>query len=246
MNEEKFKWEQVAKRSLGPPESVAAIRVEGLRKAYAGAGLGHDEVELFRGLTFSIASGEMVAIVGQSGAGKSTLLHLLAALDRPSAGEVWVGERRLNTLSGRQAAEFRNREVGYIWQLHYLMPEFTAVENVAMPLLARGLARQGALTQAREWLGKVGLAERAQHRAGELSGGEQQRVSLARALVTQPKVLLADEPTGDLDGRTAESVFRLVQELHQAHGLTSVLVTHDLAFARRCDRMLELQDGLLV
>lgn len=224
----------------------AAIRVQGLRKAYAGAGLGHGELELFRGLTFSVALGEMVAIVGQSGAGKSTLLHLLAALDRPTAGEVWVGERRLSALSGQQAAEFRNRDVGYVWQLHYLMPEFTAIENVAMPLLARGVARSSALSKAREWLGEVGLAERAQHRAGELSGGEQQRVSLARALVTRPKVLLADEPTGDLDGRTAESVFALLQRLHRAHGLTSVLVTHDLGFARRCDRVLELRDGLLV
>ncbi len=222
-----------------------AIRVQGLRKAYAGAGLGHGELELFRGLTFSVAPGEMVAIVGQSGAGKSTLLHLLAALDRPTAGEVWVGERQLSALSGKQAAEFRNRDVGYVWQLHYLMPEFTAIENVAMPLLARGALRSAALTKAREWLGEVGLADRAQHRAGELSGGEQQRVSLARSLVTRPKVLLADEPTGDLDGRTAESIFTLLQRLHRAHGLTSVLVTHDLGFARRCDRVLELRDGLL-
>jgi lipoprotein-releasing system ATP-binding protein len=222
-----------------------AIRVEGLRKAYASVSGRGEGLELFRGLSFSVMPGELVAIVGQSGAGKSSLLHLLAALDRPSEGEVWVGERRLNGLKEAQAAEFRNREIGYVWQFHYLMPEFTAVENIAMPLLARGVRRAAALERARRWLGEVGLAERAEHRSGELSGGEQQRVSLARALVTEPKVLLADEPTGDLDGRTAEAVFSLIQTLHRRHGLTSVLVTHSLEFAGRCDRVLTLRDGVL-
>lgn len=221
------------------------VRVEGLRKAYAGKGLGHGELELFLGVNFSVAAGEMVAIVGESGAGKSSLLHLLAALDRPSSGEVWVGDKRLSSLSGKEAAEFRNREVGYVWQFHYLMPEFTALENVAMPLLARGLRKGEALGKARVWLGEVGLGDRAEHRSGELSGGEQQRVSLARALVTEPKVLLADEPTGDLDGKTAEAVFGLIQGLHRAHGLTSVLVTHNLLFAGRCDRVLTLEGGVL-
>jgi lipoprotein-releasing system ATP-binding protein len=188
----------------------------------------------------------MVAIVGESGAGKSSLLHLLAALDRPSEGEVWCGESRLSQFTARQAAEFRNRDVGYVWQFHYLLPEFTALENVAMPLLARGDRQAGALEKARYWLGEVGLAERADHRSGELSGGEQQRVSLARALVTEPKLLLADEPTGDLDGKTADVVFDLIQRLHTAHGLTSVLVTHNLEFAGRCDRILRLKDGRLV
>jgi lipoprotein-releasing system ATP-binding protein len=132
-----------------------------------------------------------------------------------------------------------------VWQFHYLMPEFTAIENVAMPLLARGVAKAKALDKAGVWLAEVGLADRALHRAGELSGGEQQRVSLARALVTEPKVLLADEPTGDLDGRTAEAVFALIQGLHRAHGLTSVLVTHNAEFAGRCDRVLTLRDGRL-
>ena len=222
------------------------IRVEGLRKAYASRGLGHDELELFAGLNFTVAQGEMVAIVGQSGAGKSSLLHLLAALDKPTAGEVWVGGVRLGGLSGKGASEFRNREVGYVWQFHYLMPEFTAVENVAMPLLARGMARGEALASAQRWLGEVGLADRSLHRSGELSGGEQQRVSLARALVTEPKVLLADEPTGDLDSKTAEAVFALIRGLHRAHGLTSVLVTHNTEFASRCDRVMTLRDGLLV
>jgi lipoprotein-releasing system ATP-binding protein len=226
-------------------EESVAIRVEGLRKAYAGKGLGHGELELFRSLDFTVTAGEMVAIVGQSGAGKSSLLHLLAALDRPTAGEVWVGDWRLSTLSSRQAAEFRNAQVGYVWQFHYLMPEFTAEENVAMPLLARGTTRAMAITKAKEWLGEVGLADRALHRSGELSGGEQQRVSLARALVTEPKVLLADEPTGDLDGKTAEAVFGLIQRLHRAHGLTSVLVTHNAEFANMCDRVMTLRDGVL-
>jgi lipoprotein-releasing system ATP-binding protein len=141
----------------------------------------------------------MVAIVGESGAGKSSLLHLLAALDKPTVGEVWCGENRLSEFTAREAAEYRNRDVGYVWQFHYLLPEFSALENVAMPLLARGERRGGALERARLWLGEVGLADRAEHRSGELSGGEQQRVSLARALVTEPKILLADEPTGDLD-----------------------------------------------
>jgi lipoprotein-releasing system ATP-binding protein len=152
---------------------------------------------------------------------------------------------RLGGLNERQAAEFRNRDVGYVWQFHYLLPEFTAVENVAMPLLARGVGRAQAMEKARAWLGEVGLAARAGHRSGELSGGEQQRVSLARALVTGPKLLLADEPTGDLDGKTAEAVFGLIQTLHGEHGLTSVLVTHNMEFAMRCRRVLRLKDGAL-
>jgi lipoprotein-releasing system ATP-binding protein len=190
-------------------------------------------------------AGELVAIVGESGAGKSSLLHLLAAMDKPTSGEAWVGGERVGGLSAEGAARFRNRVIGYVWQFHYLMPEFSAEENVAMPLLARGMAHGEALDRARRWLGEVGLADRAAHRPGELSGGEQQRVSLARALVTEPKVLLADEPTGDLDAKTAETVFGLIQSLHQKHGLTSVLVTHSMEFAGRCDRVLTLRDGVL-
>ena len=203
------------------------------------------EVVLFRNLDFSIATGEMVAIVGESGTGKSSLLHLLAALDRPTAGEVWLADTNLSQLNPRQAAEFRNRDVGYVWQFHYLLPEFSALENVAMPLLARGLRRPEALQQASRWLNEVGLSARASHRSGELSGGEQQRVSLARALVTGPRLLLADEPTGDLDGKTAEAVFSLIQRLHTEHKLTSILVTHNLDFAARCGRVLRLRDGQL-
>lgn len=233
------------------------LRALGLTKIYpavagnarAGADKARGEVVLFRGLEFAVDSGEMVAIVGESGSGKSSLLHLLAALDRPSEGDVWVGEGdteiRLGGLNMRQAAEFRNREVGYVWQFHYLLPEFTAEENVAMPLMARGLGRAQALQQARAWLSEVGLAARAEHRAGELSGGEQQRVSLARALVTRPRLLLADEPTGDLDAKTGDAVFGLIQQLHRQHGLTSVIVTHNMEFAVRCSRVLRLKDGQL-
>jgi len=225
------------------------LRVEGLAKVYpAVAGRNAapgTEVVLFRGLSFEVRSGEMVAIVGESGSGKSSLLHLLAALDTPTEGEVWVDGVRLRGMSERQSAEFRNRNVGYVWQFHYLLPEFSAVENVAMPLLARGERRAPALEKARGWLAEVGLAGRLEHRAGELSGGEQQRVSLARALVTGPKLLLADEPTGDLDGKTGDAVFSLIQNLHSKHPLTSVLVTHNLEFAARCGRVLRLREGRL-
>ena len=216
-----------------------------LGKTYPPVAPGAAELELFRDLNLTVAEGEMVAIVGESGAGKSTLLHILAALDCPTAGEVWCGFTHVTGLSPAAASAFRNREIGYVWQFHYLLPEFTALENIAMPLLARGTARSEAMQQAALWLGKVGLAERAANRSGELSGGEQQRISIARALVTQPKLLLADEPTGDLDGATAARVFALLQQLHREHGLTSVLVTHNLEFARRCDRVLQLRAGRL-
>ncbi len=221
------------------------LRAEGLTKVYAEVAEGAGGLELFRDLDLTVRAGEMVAIVGESGTGKSTLLHLLAALDKPTAGEVYCGEARLSRFTTKQAAEFRNREVGYVWQSHYLRPEFTALENVAMPLLARGVERETALDRASYWLVEVGLAARGFHRSGEMSGGEQQRVSLARALVTEPKLLLADEPTGDLDTQTGEAVFELIQGLHEAHGLTSILVTHNLYFAERCTRMLRLRSGRL-
>jgi lipoprotein-releasing system ATP-binding protein len=223
-------------------EASVVLRAEKLTKTYV---TGRGTLELFRELDLAIHAGEMVAIVGESGTGKSSLLHLLAALDKPTAGEVWCGEQRLSSFSANQSSDFRNKDVGYVWQFHYLLPEFSAVENVAMPLLARGVSRGRALDQARQWLAEVELADRAEHRSGELSGGEQQRVSLARALVTEPKILLADEPTGDLDGRTADVVFALIQRLHDAHGLTSVIVTHNMEFAARCGRILRLRDGKL-
>jgi len=190
-----------------------------------------------------VQTGEMLAIVGESGAGKSTLLHILGVLDSASEGDVYFAQVEVAKLSEDAAAEFRSRELGFVWQFHYLLPEFTAAENVAMPLLMRGVDRREAERQALDWLREVGLTDRASHRSGELSGGEQQRVALARALITKPKVLMADEPTGDLDNRTAEAVFDLIARLHRDYRLTSLIVTHNLAFARRCDRVLRLERG---
>jgi len=187
----------------------------------------------------------MLAIVGESGAGKSTLLHILGVLDTASEGDVYFANLDLRNLSEDAAAEFRSRELGFVWQFHYLLPEFTAFENVAMPLFMRGVARREAEKVALHWLQEVGLADRASHRSGELSGGEQQRVALARALVTRPKVLMADEPTGDLDNRTADAVMDLIAKLHRDYRLTSLIVTHNHAFARRCDRVLHLAGGRL-
>ncbi len=218
------------------------LRAVGLRKSYRS---GVSELTVFENLTFHVAQGEMVAIVGESGSGKSTLLHLLGLLDRPSEGDVYCAEIRLCALSDDAAADFRNREIGYVWQFHYLLPEFTALENVAMPLLVRGMARPEAEKLAQSWVREVGLERRAHHRSGELSGGEQQRVAVARALVTQPQLLLADEPTGDLDGRTAEAVFDLLSRIHRDYRLTSLIATHNLAFARRCHRVLRLAEGRL-
>lgn len=225
---------------MHPMEKHEILRVEGLRKVYRS---GTTDLVLFDNLSFQVDSGEMLAIVGQSGAGKSSLLHILGALDTASAGEVYFSDTRLSSLSEEAAAEFRNRQVGYVWQFHYLLPEFTALENVAMPLYLRGESRRKAEAEAARWLHEVGLADRGHHRSGELSGGEQQRVSLARALVTAPRMLLADEPTGDLDQRTAESVFELISRLHATYQLTSILVTHNLGFARRCGRILSLSGG---
>ena len=223
-------------------DTAQILRAERLAKVFRS---GTSDLRLFENLSFQVKKGELVAIVGDSGSGKSTLLHILGALDRPSDGDVYFAELRLAKLSEAAAAEFRNRELGFVWQFHYLLPEFTAVENIAMPLLVRGLARRDAVTQARHWLQEVGLLDRAEHRPGELSGGEQQRVALARALVTRPKVLMADEPTGDLDNRTAETVFNLIAKLHRDYQLTSLIVTHNLAFARRCDRVIRLAGGVI-
>ncbi len=218
----------------------ALLRVEGLKKVFRS---GDADLTLFENLSFEVRQGEMFAVIGESGAGKSTLLHILGALDRPSAGNVYCAELRLNTLSADQAAEFRNRDTGFVWQFHYLLPEFTATENVAMPLLVRGQSYADVTQQASHWLHEVGLERRGHHRSGELSGGEQQRVALARALVTGPKLLLADEPTGDLDAHTAEAVFQLITRLHHQHQLTSLIATHNLSFARRCHRVLRLGQG---
>ena len=216
------------------------LRVENLKKVFRS---GKSELVLFENLSFQVQTGEMVAIVGESGAGKSTLLHILGVLDSASEGDVYFANTDLRTLSEEAAAEFRGRELGFVWQFHYLLPEFTAVENVAMPLYMRGASRREGEREALHWLREVGLADRASHRSGELSGGEQQRVALARALVTRPKVLMADEPTGDLDNRTADAVMDLITKLHRDYRLTSLIVTHNHAFARRCDRVLHLAQG---
>jgi len=218
-----------------------AVRVSGLKKVYKS---GQTDLVLFENLSFQVRKGEMLAIVGESGAGKSSLLHILGALDRASAGDVYCAQIPVAKLTDDAAADFRNRAIGFVWQFHYLLPEFTAQENVAMPLLMQGAAYRQAMEKAGGWLREVGLESRSHHRAGELSGGEQQRVALARALVTGPEILMADEPTGDLDNRTAEMVFGLVQRLHREYRLTSLIVTHNLEFARRCDRVLRLHQGM--
>jgi lipoprotein-releasing system ATP-binding protein len=216
------------------------LRADNLKKVFRS---GNSDLVLFESLSLDVQKGEMLAIVGESGTGKSTLLHILGALDRASEGDVYFAQVRLGSLSEENAAEFRGRELGFVWQFHYLLPEFTASENVAMPLLMRGMSRREAEQQSLQWLQEVGLQDRASHRSGELSGGEQQRVALARALITKPKVLMADEPTGDLDNRTAETVFNLIAKLHRDYRLTSLIVTHNLGFARQCDRVLRLERG---
>lgn len=218
------------------------LRMEGLRKTFRS---GAQEITPLDEIDFSAQQGEMIAIVGPSGSGKSTMLHLLAALDTPTSGTVYFAGNSLRAFSQMELAGYRNRAVGFVWQRHHLLPDFTAVENVAMPLLIRGQARGQALRVATDWLGEVGLADRARQRAGELSGGEQQRVAIARSLVNQPMLLLADEPTGDLDERSAEGIFELIERLHRSHGLTSILATHNLQLAGCADRVLVLEHGRL-
>ncbi len=237
----------LASRTLREPElrvpGSPIIQVSDLEKTYQTA---RGNLTLFQHLDFTVSTGELIAIVGQSGAGKSTLLHILGALDAPSAGTVYCVSTNVANLTPRQAATFRNREIGYVWQFHYLLPEFTAQENVAMPLMAGGMARREALVIAANWLKEVGLEDRRDHRPGELSGGEQQRVALARALVNQPRLLLADEPTGDLDAATANQVFELLEKIHAQFGLTSIVVTHNMELAARCTRVMRLDGGRLV
>jgi lipoprotein-releasing system ATP-binding protein len=221
---------------------AAILEARALRKSY---GAGEKNLQVLTDVNLKLREGEMVAVVAPSGAGKSTLLHLLAALDTPTNGTVYFSNKVIETNDDAKLAEFRNRVVGFLWQRHQLLPDFTAAENVAMPLLVRGEPHANALTEARKWLKEVGLEDRAEHRAGELSGGEQQRVAIARALITGPKVLLADEPTGDLDEQNAWAVFELLQRLHRTHRLTSLIATHNLALAARCDRVVGLEHGVL-
>ena len=218
------------------------LRAERLTKIYRS---GEEEVVVFEGLDFEIRPGERVALVGESGAGKTTLLHLLAALDTPTRGEVYFEGQKVSGFGEEERAAYRNRRIGYVWQMHYLLPEFSALENVMLPQVVGGSDFAAARMRAGEMLGEVGLGGMAHRRVGELSGGEQQRVALARALANRPALLLADEPTGNLDHRTADRVMKLLEELHRAHGLTSVLATHNLELAQRAPRTLRLSDGKL-
>ena len=216
------------------------IVVQGLSKTY---GMNHKTVDALKEISFSLARGELVTIVGASGAGKSTLLHLLGALDHPSAGDILYRGKSLFSLSDEQLADFRNKNVGFIFQFHYLLPEFTALENTMMPALIMGSRRADARAAAEEILTFVGLKDRLTHRQSELSGGEQQRVAVARALVLKPELVLADEPTGNLDSRTGEAIFELLMTLNRQLCITVVLVTHNESMASRTPRRITLADG---
>jgi lipoprotein-releasing system ATP-binding protein len=224
------------------PTNPVILRTEDLAQIFRSGG---EEVVVFEGLNLEVGEGEFVALVGESGTGKTTLLHLLAALDTPARGEVYFKGQKLSGFGGEERAVYRNVSVGFVWQMHYLLPEFSALENVVLPQLISGRDFSLAKGRARELLGEVGLADACARRVGELSGGEQQRVALARALANQPAVLLADEPTGSLDQRTAQRVIELLERLHRDHHLTSVLATHNAELARRAQRVLRLANGNL-
>ena len=219
---------------------MAFVEITGLTKSYPVSGT---RLEVLRGLELSVPLGEMVAIVGASGVGKSTLMHVVGGLDQIDGGRIRVGETEVTGLPDVELVAFRNRHVGFIFQFHHLLPEFSALENAEMPLRIARVPAAEARDRAALLLEQVGLRDRASHRPGMLSGGEQQRVAVARALVMRPSLLLADEPTGDLDEQTGEALHRLLREMHQRHGLTSLIATHNLRLAAACDRILRLENG---
>jgi len=218
------------------------VKAEQLQKTFRS---GSSEIFALTGVDLSVMRGEMIAITGPSGSGKSTFLHLLGALDSPTSGTIHFAGKLLSALSENELAELRGRQIGFVWQRHHLLPDFTAAENVAMPLLLRGVPLTEALDNAARWLAETGLEDRSENRTGELSGGEQQRVAIARALVGRPTLLLADEPTGDLDEKSAVIIFELMQRLHRSFQLTSVIATHNLSMAGRADRQFVLEHGAL-
>jgi lipoprotein-releasing system ATP-binding protein len=216
------------------------IQVQQLLKSY---GNGTKRVEVLKGVDLNFSRGERAAIVGASGVGKTTLLHVLGTLDRPTGGKVFYEGKDIYALNEKELALFRNREIGFVFQFHHLLPEFSALENTMMPCLIQGIPKKESAARAEAILTLVGLKERLSHKPGELSGGEQQRVAVARALVLEPKILLADEPTGNLDTKTGESVFDLLQQLNQIKGVTLIVVTHNLKLAEKLSRQIQLIDG---
>jgi lipoprotein-releasing system ATP-binding protein len=221
---------------------VSFLEARGIRKSYV---VGGSPLTILRDLDLAVEAGEMVAIVGASGVGKSTLLHVLGGLDHADAGSVSINGIVLTSLPDAEVVAFRNERVGFVFQFHHLLPEFSALENAEMPMKIARLRSSEARSRATELLGRVGLAERLTHKPGMLSGGEQQRVAVARALVMRPAVLLADEPTGDLDEATADALHRLLREMHEAYGLTSIIATHNPRLAAGCNRVLRLEGGRL-
>jgi lipoprotein-releasing system ATP-binding protein len=222
---------------------MAFLQAQGLVKSYQ---VGGTRLSILRGLDLDVAAGEMVAIVGASGVGKSTLLHILGGLDRADEGTLQIADSNLSTMGDQEVVAFRNRRIGFVFQFHHLLPEFSAVENAEMPMRIARLPVAEARQRAAALLQRVGLGDRLTHRPGMLSGGEQQRVAVARALIMKPSVLLADEPTGDLDEQTADTLHALLREMHGAYGLTSVIATHNLRLAAACDRILRLEGGRLL